>query len=259
MLERFAAQPTHWPGVQAVEAASRRALGRHTHDQFGIGLVLHGAQDSASGRGEVRAGPGDLITVNPNEVHDGRPVQRAMRVWRMLYFDPAVVARHAALLGLPVGVELHSPVLGDGAAARAFARLHAALTGDGGPHDAEAHLLELLATLCEAPAPVALRASVHRACERLEAEGAALADLAADAGLSPYHFLRVFKAQTGLPPHAYRLQRQLQRARRGLLAGLAPAEAAADAGFADQSHFSRHFVRAYGLTPGSLRAAIRRG
>lgn len=64
-------------GVEAVEAATRHAFPRHTHQQFGIGVIHQGAQKSASGRGMVEAGPGDVITVNPNEVHDGSPIGEA--------------------------------------------------------------------------------------------------------------------------------------------------------------------------------------
>lgn len=261
MQERFAAQATRWPGVLAVEALSSRALGRHTHDQFGIGVVLRGAHDSASGRGEVRARPGDLISVNPGEVHDGRPVLGEPRAWRMLYLDAPVIARHAALLGVSRGAEFQYPVLGARGAAQAFLRLHAALANPDAAEAAEQELLEVLAPLFGMPrAPDGVPSdAVRRARERIDAaphEGAALADLAREAGLSPWHFLRVFKAETGLPPHAYRLQRQLQRARRDLLAGRSIAQAALDAGFGDQSHFTRHFVRAYGLTPGAVARAI---
>ena len=261
MQERFAAQATGWPGVLAVEASSSRALGRHTHDQFGIGVVLRGAHDSASGRGEVRARPGDLVSVNPGEVHDGRPVRGEPRAWRMLYLDAPVVARHAALLGLSPGAEFQYPVLGARGAAQAFLRLHAALASPGAGEAAQQELLEVLAALFGAPpAPnSAFSGAVRRARERIDAaphEGAALGELAHEAGLSPWHFLRVFRAQTGLPPHAYRLQRQLQRARRDLLAGRPIAQAALDAGFHDQSHFTRHFVRAYGLTPGAVARAV---
>lgn len=66
-------------GVEAVEADTAHSFGRHTHDQFGIGVITRGAQRSASGRGPVEAGPGDMITVNPGEVHDGHPIGDAGR------------------------------------------------------------------------------------------------------------------------------------------------------------------------------------
>ena len=79
-------------GVEAVTAESRHAFPRHIHDQFGIGVIERGAQKSLSGRGEVEAGPGNTITVNPGEVHDGTPLDDAGRMWRMLYLDPRLVA-----------------------------------------------------------------------------------------------------------------------------------------------------------------------
>jgi len=66
-------------GVEAVAADSGHTFPRHTHGQFGIGIVDRGAQKSFSGRGTVEAGAGDVITVNPLEVHDGTPIGDAGR------------------------------------------------------------------------------------------------------------------------------------------------------------------------------------
>src|ERR687891_463401 len=79
-------------GLDAVEAETRHTFPRHTHEQFGIGVIHRGAQKSLSGRGMVEAGTGDAITVNPGEVHDGAPIGDAGRSWRILYFDPAIIS-----------------------------------------------------------------------------------------------------------------------------------------------------------------------
>jgi AraC-like DNA-binding protein len=50
--------------------------------------------------------------------------------------------------------------------------------------------------------------------------------------------------------------RRLQRARRMIADGEPLAEIAADAGFSDQSHFSRHFKKAFGVTPGRWAALV---
>ena len=75
-------------------------------------------------------------------------------------------------------------------------------------------------------------------------------DMAAVAGVSPFHFARAFKATTGQTPHRYLMQRRLERARDLLLqAGYRMSEIAYDLGFSDQSHFSRQFKRHFGLSP----------
>jgi AraC family transcriptional regulator len=85
-----------------------------------------------------------------------------------------------------------------------------------------------------------------------------LGQMAAVAGLSPYHFARQFKGATGLPPHQYVLTRRVEQAKRLLQAGpQSLAEVAAHVGFSDQSQFTRHFKRLVGVTPGQFRTPAR--
>lgn len=252
-------------GIVAVEAASSRSFSRHTHDQFGIGVVIRGAQDSASGRGEVRAMPGHMITVNPNEVHDGRPVAGEARAWRMLYLDPELIAQIAKAMGHSAGVEFIHPVLDHQSAVTSFGRLYAVLTRPAQEpwHEiVEQELFQILSPLLGSARPAhveLLSKELARAKERIDAHPevpVSLTELATEAGLSRFHFLRTFKAATHLPPHAYRLQRQLHMARRLIMAGHSVLQASHLAGFADQSHLTRHFVSNYGLTPGTLSYAL---
>jgi AraC family transcriptional regulator len=86
-----------------------------------------------------------------------------------------------------------------------------------------------------------------------------LEQMAAVARLSPYHFARQFKAATGMPPHEYVITRRVERAKQLLQGGadISLAEVAAQAGFSDQSQFSRHFKRLLGITPGQFRMSAR--
>ena len=82
------------------------------------------------------------------------------------------------------------------------------------------------------------------------AEDVTLAQAAAVAGVSPYHFARQFRQSTGLSPHQYRIERRIERAKQLLQTGRVPvSEVAITVGFADQSHLSRHFKRLLGTTP----------
>jgi AraC family transcriptional regulator len=99
-----------------------------------------------------------------------------------------------------------------------------------------------------------LRAAIEYIEEHLDSE-LALDDLAAVVHLSPYHFARLFKLSTGLPPHQYVIARRVERAKRLLRGGddLSLAQVAARAGFWDQGHFTRHFKRLVGVTPKHFR------
>ncbi|WP_345538211.1 AraC family transcriptional regulator [Phytohabitans rumicis] len=81
-------------------------------------------------------------------------------------------------------------------------------------------------------------------------------DLAAAAGTSRYAVYRAFREAYGLSPSDYQRQLRLRSARRMLVAGHGIAESAALAGFADQSHLTRWFLRCYGVTPGAYRQAL---
>lgn len=248
--------PTHVDGVEVVMADSALAFGRHTHDEFGIGFIERGAQKSASGRRIVEASAGDLITVNPGEVHDGTPFDASGRRWRMLYVEPARLLDAAADVVPGSSFEFTSPVIRDAVLVDRFHALFDAATAGPDTLRSDTALLTLIARLLrpmrnERPA---VGAGIAAARERIDDDPAAeftLTDLATDVGLSRYQFLRAFTRLTGLPPHAYLLQRRVQRARRLVRAGLPLAEAAAASGFADQSHMTRCFVRSLGLTPGA--------
>ena len=249
-------------GVEAVEAETRHVFPRHTHDQFGIGLVYRGAQKSLSGRGIVEAGPGDIITVNPGEVHDGAPIGDSGRAWKMLYFDPALVAEAATDIcqehrGVP---EFSLPVIHDAGVALRFSRLFRALTTGDDAFDGEEELLILLAAVIgeAGGADRFLPPAVRRAKSRIDDDPAApvsLADLASEGGMSRFQLLRAFARATGLTPHAYLLQRRIDNARRMIAAGTPLAIAAAGSGFADQSHMTRVFISKFGVSPGIYAAA----
>jgi AraC family transcriptional regulator len=86
-----------------------------------------------------------------------------------------------------------------------------------------------------------------------------LESLASEAGLSPYHFARMFKHSTGESPHAQLLRRRVEKARTMIDAGkIGLADIAAACGFSSQSHFTARFRQQVGLTPGQYADAAGR-
>jgi AraC-like DNA-binding protein len=262
-------------GVEAVVAETSHSFTRHTHEQFGIGLISSGAQKSLSGRGMVEAIAGDLIAVNPNEVHDGTPIGEG-RSWRILYFSPEVIGNCLSDItdGELAMAEIPDPVFRDARTAGQFEALFAAATDTNSDHQnavsgtnanplsCEEGLLTLVAgVMRKRPAagrplvPHSIRI-VREMMDDNPAAGISLSDLARASSLSRFQVLRGFFKATGMTPHAYLIQRRIHLARRLMAVGTPLAETALAAGFSDQSHMTRVFVSKYGLSPRSYANAM---
>ncbi len=267
LADGFRMFPTGRPGLIAVAAASDHVFPRHTHDEYGIGLFVSGGQMSASGRGQITAGAGDIITVNPGEVHDGVPMRRESRSWLMLYLTPALMAdiRFDHEGAENPEFEFERPAFSDPRTVLAFRSAFAAATGE-----KENRGLALDQALVALFAPLSPLTRLEekatggdgllRARAMIDddpARNLSLQDLATEAGLSRFQTLRAFQTLTGLTPHAYLMQRRMNLARRRISEGMSLADVAAEAGYADQSHMTREFRRRYGLTPAAYRQAVK--
>jgi len=260
MIKRLHSASVHRSGnmgITAMELVSNHSFPRHTHDEYGIGVILSGAQRSWSGVGLVESYPGDVISVNPGEVHDGHPVDRAVRRWRIIYFDPDMLTRQL----LPdaereiefVSPSLREPGLGHWVSLL-FDRL-ACNTDRLGVEELVSYLVGRLASQSSGPQcnPRTFSAPVRKARKRIDEDPSgqvSLAELATLAGVSRYQIVRAFARELGVTPHAYVIQRRVRLARQLLVNGATLADAALRAGFADQSHLTRAFVRQFGVPPG---------
>jgi AraC-like DNA-binding protein len=241
-------------GIESMSASTSHVFPRHTHDHYGIGVIDRGGHASLSDRGQVEAGPGSLICVNPGEVHDGRPLGGRSRAWRIFYIEPALMhtLRADVTEGSDTPLCFAAPVFADEPLRALFNGTFAGTD----PMACESGLLLMIARMrinstVRMNLPTA-RASTRRARERIEADPGArhsLAELAAEAGLSRYQLVRSFAREWHLTPHAYLLQRRIALARRLIRRGQPLAEVASAAGFFDQSHLSRCFSRQFGVSP----------
>lgn len=247
-------RPPQLPGVEIVTASySSRAFPTHSHEEYVIGVVTAGAEFLAIRGNERLVRPGDLILIEPDEAHSNRAVGGEGVTYRVFYVPAAVLGEVFGQVRFVQNV-LSSKPLGD-----RLAKLHEQLA-DGDPDpQLEEQFVAILGDVIDVtgdsdPLESAQCAdNVARARDYLDAryaEPVRLSDLAHVAGLSPYHLLRTFKQQVGITPGAYQIQLRVLEARRRLRQGAAIADTAADLGFADQSHFTRHFQRIIGTSPG---------
>lgn len=256
-------------GLELVEAVHRRPrFARHAHPTYAVGVVSWGLNRFRYRGAFHTARAGALCTVTPDEVHEVEPAGGLGFAYRCLYPRPEQLRLAAEAIGgrREPGTLLLPPVIEDPEAARLVGGLFLAEEQGAPLLERETRLLALLARVVtrHALAPVRPRepsvpaAAIAGARDYLAAhaaENVALSRLAGLVGLDPFALLRGFSRAYGLPPHAWLLQERVRLAQRLLRAGRSPAEAAAEAGFSDQSHLNRHFRRILGVTPGAYRRA----
>lgn len=262
------------PALAGVELLQARYIKQrftpHVHEGFVFTVIEHGAQRFRHRGADHLAPVGSMVLINPDEVHTGSSAHEQGWLYRAFYPAPAQVngvldELGLAHRGLP---SFAASVLQDVELHRAFGQLHRLLDSDANVLHQQTAWRETLLMLFQRHAGVRQAAvagleprAVSLAKELLAArlgEPPSLEELAAAVNLSPFHFARVFRRATGLPPHAWLQQRRLEQARALLRDGCAPLSVALQLGFADQSHLTRQFKQVYGVGPGEYRKACHR-
>lgn len=266
-----AMQLVEMPGLQLMQASFRaRTFPRHSHEGYGVGVIEQGALGFYYRGENVVAPAGRINTVNPDEVHTGQAAGGQGWTYRMFYFSADFLQQMSQdIFGHPIALPFFTAgVIDDPELARQVQQVHARLCDHRAARlEKETCALAMFSRLISRHtyAPPLLgragneQASIRRVIEYLDtrcAEDVTVAALAEIACLSPYHFIRVFSRQTGLTPHAWLMQLRARKARELLRLGLPIADAAAQTGFADQSHLTKTFKRILGYTPGQLRNSV---
>ncbi|CAP43292.1 AraC family transcriptional regulator [Bordetella petrii] len=239
----------------------RYAFEPHTHAAFGLGAIEAGAERFRYCGAEHVAPPDSIVLMNPDELHTGRAETTGGWRYRMIYIDPDVVARvtgdqgwwfdsavrHAPHTARRIGCLLDA--LWQAREPLAFDSLLHTLLAEFRPHARMVAPARAGAAPRFAPVLDYLHAHLARTLT--------LDELAGVAGLSPFHFLRSFRAQYHATPQQMLMALRLHRAKCLLAAGEPPAQVAAATGLADQAHLTRAFARRYGVTPARYQRQVR--
>jgi AraC-like DNA-binding protein len=250
-------------GIERLEARFRgRAFAPHRHDTYAIGITLAGVQNFHY-RGETwHCLPGQCHILHPDEVHDGASGTPDGFAYRILYIDPCLVQTALGGRALPF---VSNPVVDLPSRQRralSTAWEMASPIDDIGRVDIVTAVADVLRTASSGAARAlpALRLSgllrVRSLIAARPADRHPIDALERLADLDRWSLARQFRLAFGTSPSRFRTLRQLDLVRRRVKSGAGLADAAVEAGFADQSHMSRQFKRAYGLTPARWAAAL---
>lgn len=267
--KRTVAYDTHL-GIEAFRFSGfDKPFPNHVHDHYVFGLVKQGKRRLACGGIEYEAHPGDLLLFNPAEAHGCTQLsEEPLEYWGLNI--PKEMMVQAAHGFTQAGVlPMFSPsVIADEEAADRFCALHQAIMNDASTADHAEQFLQLIEHLStwygdgQSEDDTSMtggtrRDVVEKACTYIQnhcCEQVSLDTLCAYANVGKSTLMRAFVKEKGITPYLYVESMRIEHARTLLERGVTLADAAAQTGFADQSHFSHYFKRITGLTPGAYRA-----
>jgi len=235
---------------------------RHSHDEYVISANLSGIEEVWLSGKNLTAKSGQVTLYNPASVQSSKFAQQSVE-FISIHLPQSVVKTLVAQENL--GSRSQAPVLREGVLDdpqlfHAICRFAGSARKDNDSLQQQ-ELLQLCGELLEPS--VSLTGSEAQQISRVTdylrchlTEKPSLETLAQIAGLSKYHFVRLFTRYTGLPPLQYHMQLRLHQARNLLRRNTSPLEAAISLGFYDQSHFINAFRKVMGITPGHYIARL---
>ena len=257
----------HLPGVELYSARLvEHAFAPHVHDGYSIGAIEAGVERFRYQGAEHLAPAGTLVMLNPDELHTGEAEIEAGWTYQMLYIEPDTLRAMTGNEAFFPEAAVHDPLLSatyrtlfhqlwsapdDIAFISGFTQLIDAIVARYGRN--------VRAPVLLSKQQVRRMASMRRVLDCIEAhldEPLGIDALAAEAGLSVFHFVRTFSAIFHATPHQYLQARRAARAKSLLARRVMLSDAAAAAGMTDQSHLNRWFKRAYGVTPAQYQQQI---
>jgi AraC-like DNA-binding protein len=231
----------------------------HSHDEFSFGIIEQGIADYRNRHRTHRISTGDIVTINPADVHACNP-EVGTWSYTMLFVETKTMGQVQQEISNNFTQD-YTPFLNDleknTLLRHRFRSLFSALQEETSALQAQHSFYEFIeASLAIEPqtrekARKALP-NLTRVREKLSDELGhthQLEELAKEADMSRYQLLRAFKTQYGLPPHAYLMDERVKRAKVMLKAGQSISDIALSLGFSDQAHFQRQFKKKLAVTP----------
>ncbi|BBB31108.1 AraC family transcriptional regulator [Neptunomonas japonica] len=251
------------PGIELRRAqASTACYATHSHDEYSFGVIDRGVATYHNGKSKYCIGTGDTVTINPADAHSCNALEGDWS-YRMLFVDQLWVKRlqqdlacdqEADYLPFRTSYNSNPQCFSD------FDQLFNCLLSSESKLQAESLLLEYLGASLAVKQSSSAKSdsvSVKRVQELIQdqlGENLTLDEFSEQAGMSRFHLIRSFKQVHGQAPHAFQLDTRIKKAKLLLQEGHSLVEISGVLGFADQSHFQRHFKQRMAITPRQYQA-----
>lgn len=246
---------------------NKQCFSRHVHEGYCIGVIEQGAQRFYRSGGNHIASQNCIILVNADQIHDGQTASEGGWRYKAMYPLASMLSDIVSEFHNGSTMPLFkSPVVSDRELANKLRLLISTFSSSENNLSKQTAYYEVISDLLVRHAtgysellPVHKNQNISRlVCEylndRLE-ESVSTKELSRLTGFNPHYLIRVFQKTMGLPPHAWQNQQRLHKATELLKSGLNATHAGLAVGFNDQSHFTRHFQKMWGTTPGRFQKA----
>ncbi|WP_200944722.1 MULTISPECIES: AraC family transcriptional regulator [unclassified Aureimonas] len=244
----------------------------HSHDEFVIAAFRRGAQRHQIVRHTGIAYAGTVMIIPPGAVHTGEAAERDGGWEYCAFYPEASVLERIADEWLGPGTGTldfgRDVIFEDRVMTGHLLNAHRIAEMSPDPIERQCALFDAFGLLIrrygqrtrEPRTSPILDANIAPAIEFLREHfdrPLIVREIARVVDFSEFHFMRLFRAKTGLTVHAYLTQLRLQRAKDLLQQGTRPVDIAVDVGFCDQSHMIKRFRAHFGVTPGDFASACR--
>lgn len=255
--------------LRKVEDGRKVCYAPHSHTQWSMGAITEGRCSFLYIHNRYEVSAGDLVMVNPEWLHACNPLEDQPWAYLMLYIDSDWLTQLRYSIGHLSSLCWQDITTAIVSNPRLFAgyvdTAECLLSTRCSIEQKNAHLKHYLMTVFEtlpclenqlAPevpvhwhdlanylkVNITTDLSINSLCERM--------------GFSSGHLIRSFKQHTGFTPHSFRINGRVQCGQQELKHGKTIAQAALNAGFADQSHFQRTFKKLLAATPNEYRQSL---
>lgn len=253
-----------------VEDGRKVAYALHSHQQWSLGAILAGQSEFLCEDRLHYVEQGAFVMMNPDQPHACNPRQGSAWSYYMLHLDKDWLADLLVQSGVRTFPEWRDSSLETWYETQLFGEFvlmaESLMSSQHSLTDKEQQLRAFLVRLfiqldqqqqrtetLLPPNPLYLVA--HYLSEHCE-EDKAIASISADFGYSAGYLVRAFKRHFNMTPHAYRLNRRVQRSQQALKQGETIATVALSTGFSDQAHFQRVFKQRVAATPDQYRRSV---
>lgn len=250
----------HFPSVELLSASyTKFQFTKHWHDELAIGVIEEGAEGLLYRGDNLVIPKKHIVAINSGEIHTGFAGTDSGWRYRMFYFDVKALAEYCDDYSWPLDPIVNLPIIDDGPLFDMLLGLHVSLEQSALSLTKDSLLTLALGTLFDKYGAAKCQSShhlnlvhCHLVKDYLEDnfdQNPSLEELASLADNTKFQLISHFKRLFGVPPHQYLLQLKVRRAKQLLMQGMSCVDVSLTCGFYDQSHFSRNFKKAFGVSP----------